>query len=208
MEFERGYLVMDHYYSSKPSSESKRERIEAEIAGHKFSFITDAGVFSKNRVDVGSEVLMTTASKTSFPEGNLLDVGCGYGPVGLYLAAVFPGRHIEMVDMNERALDLARDNAKLNEIENVEIYQSDLFENVENHQFAGIISNPPIRAGKKVVHQILEEAYDYLAPGGLLQIVIQKKQGAPSARKKMEEVFGNVERVALEKGYWILESKK
>lgn len=199
---------MDHYYSSKPSSESKRERIEAEIAGHKFSFITDAGVFSKNRVDVGSEVLMTTASKTSFPEGNLLDVGCGYGPVGLYLAAVFPGRHIEMVDMNERALDLARDNAKLNEIENVEIYQSDLFENVENHQFAGIISNPPIRAGKKVVHQILEEAYDYLAPGGLLQIVIQKKQGAPSARKKMEEVFGNVERVALEKGYWILESKK
>lgn len=208
MEFERGYLVMDHYYSSKPSSESKRETIEAEIAGHKFSFITDAGVFSKNRVDVGSEVLMTTASKTSFPEGNLLDVGCGYGPVGLYLAAAFPGRHIEMVDMNERALDLARDNAKLNEIENIEIYQSDLFENVENHQFAGIISNPPIRAGKKVVHQILEEAYDYLAPGGLLQIVIQKKQGAPSARKKMEEVFGNVERVALEKGYWILESKK
>ncbi|MEY8291906.1 class I SAM-dependent methyltransferase [Carnobacteriaceae bacterium 52-44] len=199
---------MDHYYSSKPSSESKRERIEAEIAGHKFSFITDAGVFSKNHVDVGSEVLMTTASKTSFPEGNLLDVGCGYGPVGLYLAAAFPGRHIEMVDMNERALDLARDNAKLNEIESVEIYQSDLFENVENHQFAGIISNPPIRAGKKVVHQILEEAYDYLAPGGLLQIVIQKKQGAPSARKKMEEVFGNVERVALEKGYWILESKK
>lgn len=199
---------MDHYYSSKPSSESKREIIEAEIAGRKFSFITDAGVFSKNRVDVGSEVLMTTASKTSFPEGDLLDMGCGYGPVGLYLAAAFPTRQIEMVDMNERALDLAKDNAKLNEIENVRIYQSNLFEHVENHQFAGIVSNPPIRSGKKVVHQILEEAYDHLLPGGLLQIVIQKKQGAPSARKKMEEVFGNVDRVALDKGYWILESKK
>lgn len=199
---------MDHYYSSKPSSKSNRETIETEITGKKFTFITDSGVFSKNRVDVGSEVLMTTAGKTSFPVGNLLDVGCGYGPVGIYLAAAFPGREIEMVDVNERAIDLAKENAKLNEVENVKVYASNLFEQVENKAFAGIISNPPIRAGKKVVHQILEEAYDYLMPGGLLQIVIQKKQGAPSARKKMEEVFGNVERVALEKGYWVLEARK
>lgn len=199
---------MDHYYSAKPSSESNRETIEVEISGRKFSFITDSGVFSKNRVDVGSEVLMTAAEKTDFPEGNLLDVGCGYGPVGLYLASIFPKRQIEMVDVNERALSLAKDNAKLNKIKNVEIYPSNLFDGVENQQFAGIISNPPIRAGKKVVHQILEEAYNYLMADGLLQIVIQKKQGAPSARKKMEEVFGNVERVALEKGYWVLESKK
>ena len=199
---------MDHYYSSKPSSESHRETINVEIAGNKFTFLTDAGVFSKKQVDVGSEVLMTTAAQTDFPTGNLLDVGCGYGPIGIYLAKAFPSRTIEMVDVNERAVDLAKENAKLNQVENVEIYESYLFEQVNNQMLAGIISNPPIRAGKKVVHQILEESYGYLVPGGILQIVIQKKQGAPSAKKKMEEIFGNVQRVALDRGYWILQSIK
>lgn len=199
---------MDHYYSSKPSSESHRETIEVNLSGRKFSFVTDAGVFSKKRVDLGSEVLATTAAHTAFPEGNLLDVGCGYGPIGLYLAKAFPNRQVEMIDINERAILLAKENAKLNATENTEIYASNLFEQVENHQFAGIISNPPIRAGKKVVHQILEEAYDYLRPEGKLLIVIQKKQGAPSAQKKMEAIFGNVNRVALEKGYWVLASTK
>lgn len=199
---------MDHYYSSKPSSESNREIIKTKLVGKEFSFITDSGVFSKNRVDVGSEVLMEATGKADFPDGNILDVGCGYGPIGLYLASAFPNREIEMVDINERALDLAKENAKLNDISNVKIYKSSLFEQVKDTKYAAIISNPPIRAGKKVVHQILEESYDHLTTGGILQIVIQKKQGAPSAKKKMEEVFGNVERVALDKGYWVLESKK
>lgn len=199
---------MDHYYSSKPSSESNREIIKTKLVGKEFSFITDSGVFSKNRVDVGSEVLMEAAGKADFPDGNILDVGCGYGPIGLYLASAFPNRKIEMVDINERALDLAKENAKLNDISNVKIYKSSIFEQVEDTKYGAIISNPPIRAGKKVVHQILEESYDHLTTGGILQIVIQKKQGAPSAKKKMEEVFGNVERVALDKGYWVLESKK
>lgn len=199
---------MDHYYSSKPSSESNREIIKTKLVGKEFSFITDSGVFSKNRVDVGSEVLMEAAGKADFPDGNILDVGCGYGPIGLYLASAFPNRKIEMVDINERALDLAKENAKLNDISNVKIFKSSIFEQVKETKYAAIISNPPIRAGKKVVHQILEESYDHLTTGGILQIVIQKKQGAPSAKKKMKEVFGNVERVALEKGYWVLESKK
>lgn len=199
---------MNHYYSSKPTSESQRETLKVEMDGKQFTFITDSGVFSKNRIDVGSEVLMTTAAKTNFPKGDILDVGCGYGAIGLYLAKTFPERTLEMIDVNERALELAKENAKLNQIENIRIHESYLFEQIENQKFAGIISNPPIRAGKNVVHKILEEAYDYLIDGGLLQIVIQKKQGAPSAKKKMEEVFGNVERVALDRGYWILQSKK
>lgn len=203
-----GMTKMDHYYTSKPSSKSDRESWETTIAGKEFSFTTDAGVFSKNKIDLGSEVLMTTAEKVHFPKGNLLDVGCGYGPIGIYLAHTFSKRQIEMIDVNERALDLARENAQKNNVGNVDIYPSDLFENVENKSFAGILSNPPIRAGKKVVHKILETAYDYLVEDGLLLIVIQKKQGAPSAKKKMEEVFGNVERINLEKGYWILASRK
>lgn len=199
---------MNHYYTSKPTSESNRETWHTMIEDKEFSFTTDSGVFSKNKIDLGSEVLMTTAARVQFPKGDLLDVGCGYGPIGIYLASTFLDREIEMVDVNERALDLAKINAEANDVSNVEIYQSDLFKQVENKHFAGIFSNPPIRAGKKVVHAILETAYDYLIEDGLLLIVIQKKQGAPSAKKKMQEVFGNVERINLEKGYWILASRK
>jgi len=199
---------MDHYYSKKPTSESNPETWKTEIKDQPFSFTTDAGVFSKYKVDFGSEVLMTTAERVDFPRGNLLDIGCGYGPVGLYLARAFPERTIEMTDVNERAVALAKENAKQNRVDNVDIYQSDLFEHIENQKFAGVISNPPIRAGKQVVHAILETAYDYLVDDGLLLIVIQKKQGAPSAKKKMEEVFSNVKRINLEKGYWILASRK
>lgn len=199
---------MDHYYTSKPTSESNRETWETTIEGKQFSFTTDSGVFSKKKIDLGSEVLMTTAAKVQFPKGDLLDVGCGYGPIGIYLADTFTDREVEMVDMNERALDLAQKNAEDNDVSNVDIYQSDLFEDVEKKDFAGILSNPPIRAGKKVVHAILETSYDHLMEEGLLLIVIQKKQGAPSAKKKMKEVFGNVKRIHLEKGYWILASRK
>lgn len=199
---------MDHYYSAKPTSQSERKKIKTTIGGHKFVLLTDAGVFSKDKVDTGSEVLIQAAQESDFPKGNILDLGCGYGAIGLTLAKTFPNREIEMVDVNERALELAQDNASLNEIENVKIYQSNIFGSVNSKKFAAIVSNPPIRAGKKVVHQILEESYDYLTDGGKLQIVIQKKQGAPSAQKKMLEVFGNVERIRLEKGYWVLESKK
>lgn len=199
---------MDHYYTKKPSSDSHQETWQTTINGKDFSYTTDSGVFSKNQIDIGSKVLMTTAETVDFPKGNLLDVGCGYGPIGLYLAKAFPDRQIDMIDINERAIALAKINAKENNISNVEIYASNLFEGVDNKQFAGIVSNPPIRAGKKVVHAILETAHDYLVEDGYLLIVIQKKQGAPSAKKKMEEVFGNVERINLEKGYWVLASKK
>lgn len=199
---------MDHYYLARPTSESDRKKMKTRIGGYDFVLMTDAGVFSKDKVDTGSEVLIQAAQESDFPKGNILDLGCGYGAIGLTLAKTFPNRKIEMVDVNERALELSKDNAALNTLENVKIYQSNIFESVEAKDYAAIISNPPIRAGKKVVHQILEESYDHLTDGGKLQIVIQKKQGAPSARKKILEVFGNVERIRLEKGYWVLESKK
>lgn len=199
---------MDHYYSKKPVSKSERMEWDASILGKTLQFVTDAGVFSKNRIDTGSQVLIETAAKSKFPAGEFLDIGCGYGPVGLFLSQQFPERSIDMIDVNTRALELAKENAELNAIENVSIYESDLYSEVEDKKYAAIFSNPPIRAGKKVVHTILEEAVDYLVEGGVLQIVIQKKQGAPSAQKKMKAVFGNVERIALDKGYWILESRK
>ena len=166
-------------------------------------FLTDAGVFSKKMIDFGSQVLL---SCLSFQQGEMvLDVGCGYGPLGLSLVKA-QGIHATMVDVNTRALDLAQKNAALNQVE-ATIFQSNVYEQVEG-SFDHIISNPPIRAGKKVVHEVLSGSFDHLNPGGDLTIVIQKKQGAPSAKAKMEEVFGNCEILKKDKGYYILRSEK
>ena len=113
-----------------------------------------------------------------------------------------------MVDVNERAIRLSGENAHINQIKNVKIYESSVFQNVQENEFAAVVSNPPIRAGKKVVHEILEQSKSFLQVGGELWIVIQKKQGAPSAMSKMEDVFGNVEVILKKKGYYILKSKK
>ncbi|MFC4323848.1 class I SAM-dependent methyltransferase [Litchfieldia salsa] len=199
--------MSDHYYTSQPSVASNPMRWSFELRNQSFQFTSDRGVFSKKEVDFGSKLLIETFQLTEV-QGSLLDVGCGYGPIGLTLAKVYDERTVEMIDVNERAIALAKENALINEVENVLIYKSDLFANVENKSFAAIVSNPPIRAGKKVVHEILTEGYERLAIGGELWIVIQKKQGAPSAIEKLETMFSDVEVVLKKKGYYIIKSKK
>ena len=169
-------------------------------------FITDIGVFSKTEVDFGTRLLVENFEAPQ-AEGDFLDVGCGYGPIGLSLAREFQHRNVHMIDVNERALVLSKKNAILNDVFNTSIYKSSTYDEV-NQVFSAILSNPPIRAGKAIVHQILEGAFSKLLSGGELWVVIQKKQGAPSAERKMLEVFGNCETIARKKGYLILKSKK
>ncbi|MEH7235964.1 class I SAM-dependent methyltransferase [Bacillus sp. JJ1562] len=197
--------MAEHYYTSKPTVASNQKTQAFVLKGQSFSFTSDSGVFSKNEVDFGSRLLIEEF-RTPEVAGPFLDIGCGYGPIGLALAKVHNERTVEMIDVNERAIELAKKNAEMNKVNNVEIHQSDLFTNVENRGFAAIISNPPIRAGKKVVHHILEESYRYLVPGGELWVVIQKKQGAPSAIEKLETVFEEVEIVERKKGYHIIKA--
>ena len=199
--------MTNHYYTNDPQSAHDYREWAFELRGHVLKFTTDSGVFSRDRVDYGSVVLLEHFETVLLPEGPILDVGCGYGPIGLTLAKE-TGRLVEMVDVNDRALELAQRNARINGIDKVEIYHSHAYESVKEHDFAAIVTNPPIRAGKKVVHEILSESYQYLTTGGTLTCVIQKKQGAPSAMKKLEEVFGNVGVVAKDKGYYILRSIK
>lgn len=200
--------MTNHYYSKNPSVQSDPKYWEFPLRGKTFRFKTDNGVFSKKEVDFGSRLLIESFSYPAGVEGRLLDVGCGYGPIGLSLANAYPDVMVEMVDVNARAVELAKENAASNGISNVELYESDVLENVEHTSFAAILTNPPIRAGKNVVHEIFTKSYDHLCAGGELWVVIQKKQGAPSAMEKMEALFGNVEVVLKKKGYYILLSKK
>ena len=201
--------MSNHYYTKNPETESKEASWTFPLRGREFRFISDSGVFSKKTVDFGSRLLIETFRLNEEVAGDILDVGCGYGPMGLALAYAYPARLVEMVDVNERAMSLARRNAEANNIRNVKVYESNTYDQVpEERQFAAIVSNPPIRAGEQVLHRILSEAHVHLLPGGTLTVVIQKKQGAPSAEQKMLDVFGNVAVIARDKGYWIIQSVK
>ena len=191
------------YYAETPDAAHDIHDLNVSLLGQGSHFYTDAGVFSKKMVDYGSQVLLNALDLERGK--NLLDVGCGYGPLGISLAKV-QGVQSTMIDINSRAIDLAKKNAERNGVV-AHIFQSNIYENV-SEKFDYIISNPPIRAGKKVVHEIIEGAFDHLNQGGSLTIVIQKKQGAPSAKAKMEDVFGNSEIIRKDKGYYILRSEK
>ncbi|MGI8317252.1 class I SAM-dependent methyltransferase [Halobacillus mangrovi] len=199
--------MSEHYYSKKTTADSDERSWSFTLRDHTLDFTTDNAVFSKREVDYGSRLLIESYEE---PEvgGDLLDLGCGYGPVGIALAKDFPDRHVWMVDVNERALNLADRNAKQNAVTNVTIQESDRLQGLVEHKFASILTNPPIRAGKKVVHQMFEESYKALLDQGELWIVIQKKQGAPSAKQKIEDLFGNVDVVVKQKGYYILKALK
>jgi 16S rRNA (guanine1207-N2)-methyltransferase len=200
-------ILTEHYYSRTQKVESDPKYWEFALLNTRFRFKTDNGVFSKREVDFGSRLLIETFNLPE-TDGKILDVGCGYGPIGLAIAKHHEQRSVHMVDVNERALELAQENAKINNVTNVEIYESDTLNEVKETEFAAILTNPPIRAGKKVVHEIFEQSHDHLVQGGELWVVIQKKQGAPSAIEKLKELYGHVEVAAKEKGYFIIKAKK
>lgn len=199
--------MTDYYYSKNPEVEHAEKNWTFELRGFNFKFTTDNGVFSKNTVDYGSRALLDAVDLSETPAGPILDMGCGYGPIGMTLAKLAPERQIDMVDVNERALGLAQKNCDLNQIQNVAIFESAEYQNV-TAQYAAILTNPPIRAGKTVVQNILKGAYDHLLSDGELDVVIQKKQGAPSAKQLMADTFGNVQIIHKDKGYYILQSIK
>ncbi|THF79089.1 class I SAM-dependent methyltransferase [Cohnella fermenti] len=199
--------MSEHYYTQKPQTANDRKSIAVELRGFKLQLTSDAGVFSRDGVDYGSRTLI---DRMTFAEdADVLDLGCGYGPIGLAAARLAPRGHVTMLDINERAVALALENAKRNGIGNVSAMQSDIYGSVEGRRFDAILSNPPIRAGKVVVHRILTEAKEHLNPGGSLWIVIQNKQGAPSARAKLEDTFGEdqVEEIGKDKGYRVYRAK-
>ncbi|HHW69981.1 MAG TPA: class I SAM-dependent methyltransferase [Clostridiales bacterium] len=193
---------MEHYYSSDPTAPHDINIIHYNIKGRTLKLKTDAGVFSKNKVDFGTDLLIKSLPSL---HGKVLDLGCGYGPIGICVAYLNPKTSVDMVDINKRAIELAKSNIVDNDIPNARAFVSDGFSNVDN-AYDAIITNPPIRAGKKVVYGLFEQSKYYLNPNGALYVVIQKKQGAPSAIKKLKSIFGNCNIINKQKGYFILQS--
>lgn len=198
--------MSEHYYTQRPTVKRDLNVTQEVLRGKTYTFMTDAGVFSKKGVDYGSKHLIETMLLKE--DAKVLDVGCGYGPIGLSAAVMCPSGHVTMVDINERAVELSMENARRNGINNVSILQSDLLEQVKDQRFDVVLTNPPIRAGKDVVHRIFTDAYDCLVEGGSIWVVIQKKQGAPSAMKKLESMYSEVAEVSKDKGYKILKATK
>ncbi|MCQ6254622.1 class I SAM-dependent methyltransferase [Methanocaldococcus sp.] len=195
-----------HYFSERPTTKSDIKIIEDILRGKKLKFKTDSGVFSHGKVDKGTKILIENVEVNK--DDDILDLGCGYGVIGISLADEV--KSVTMVDINRRSLKLAKENIKLNNLENqnIKVIYSDLYENIKNRKFDKIITNPPIRAGKEVLHRIIKEGKEMLKDRGEIWVVIQTKQGAKSLAKFMKEVFGNVETVTIKGGYRVLKSVK
>jgi 16S rRNA (guanine1207-N2)-methyltransferase len=198
---------MSHYFVNDDKVVSKPRIVVYSFNGVDFSLDSDNGVFSKNELDKGSELLIETLLPIDLGK-SLLDLGCGIGVIGLTLAYFHPGLNVYLSDVNTRALSLCDANANtLRLSQKVTVLQSDIYTKVEG-KFDSIVSNPPIRAGKKVTYEIYKGALEHLNDNGSLYIVIRKQQGALSVKSYLEELYGNVTVLARDKGYYVLKSTK
>ena len=198
---------MSHYFQDDPNLASNYKKISFEVNGITMDLLTDNGVFSKNKVDEGSLAFLKVLLPLELGK-NILDLGCGYGTIGLTLAMAKKEARITLADVNARALNMCKKNAEaLNLSQRVTILQSDIYEKIEG-PYDSIVVNPPIRAGKAVTYRMYEEAKQYLIDGGSLFIVIRKAQGAESAAKYIESIFGNIKMLDRHKGYHIYQAVK
>ncbi len=194
-------LKLAHYYENDPALKSAQKTLNYVQNGDKFVFTTDLGVFSNKALDYGSTLLIREVMKR-YDEGDILDVGCGYGFIGIVLARNYTRAHVSMVDINERAVSLANINIAANNISNAEALVSDGYANVVK-KYRYIVINPPIRAGKQVYYPLLAGAKDYLTKDGTLMFVIKKQHGAKSAAKFVSETYGNCTLLQKDSGYYV-----
>ena len=195
----------DQYYTREPGSASNPVPCAFDYRGKHLRFMTDAGVFSKGELDTGSRLLMDALPAELC--GRILDLGCGWGPIGIGAKAAWPAAEVVMADVNIRALTLAGENAARNGVQ-VTCVESDGFSALGDQVFDAILTNPPIRAGKQVIYRLFEEAATHLKAGGSLFLVIRKQQGAESCIRFLKTIYASVEKLDRSGGFWVIEAKK
>ena len=192
---------MSHYFTND-DIESKEKKINVKVADLDLKFITDNGTFSKKGLDFGTRTLIENINIKNI-EGDVLDLGCGWGPIGITIAKSQKA-NIDMTDINERALNLARKNAKLNNVK-VNIYQSNAFENIDK-MYDYIVTNPPIRVGKEILYNLLFSSLDHLKENGKLYLVVNKNQGAKTLMKDLSDK-AKITLVVKNKGFYIISAE-
>jgi 16S rRNA (guanine1207-N2)-methyltransferase len=203
-EGKEGVSRSSHYFSKEPSRAGKKYILRLEIGGQRIELASCGGLFSKDKVDNGTLLLLK--SLVLPPKGSVLDMGCGCGVVGITIAMMRPQLGVTMVDVNPLAVKYARDNLESNGVANAEALESDLYSSLDGRNFETIVSNPPLAAGYKVIFPLIEGAKSHLKEGGSLQLVLRK--GVNAIPRKMEEVFGNVELISRGSGYKVFRSVK
>lgn len=201
---ETGNLVLEHYFTNNQNLKSELRDINFSLNENNFTFKSDNGVFSKNKIDYASLFLVKTFLTTNKKEfNNILDIGCGYGFIGITLSKLL-NKHVDMFDINKRAIHLCKMNIEINKVD-ATVDESNIYENVVNN-YDLIITNPPIRAGKSVLMDFLKGGLARLNKDGELWFVISKDQGAKSVKKELEKIC-TCELIEKSKGFWVLSAK-
>ncbi len=195
---------MEYYFTARPGAPSRPRQLQARLRGRTWTFLTDRGVFAKGAVDAGTCLLIE--AMVLAPSDAVLDLGCGYGPVGIVAAALVPRGHVVFVDINERAVALARENVRRHALANAEVLHGDGCAPVAGRLFDVVLTNPPIRAGKAIVRRLVREAWEHLRPGGRFVFVARTAQGAKTLARDVTLVFGAVKEIDRAGGYRVYEA--
>jgi 16S rRNA (guanine1207-N2)-methyltransferase len=204
--FKKEIKMSNQYFENNPNIKSVEHKITFYYKQYMIYLTSDSGIFSKREVDYGTNFLLKSLV-VSDKVKDVLDVGCGYGPIGIAMAMEHPGVSVDMIDVNERAIALCKRNIEDNRLSNAHAFVSNLYQNITKN-YDIIVTNPPIRAGKSIIYEIFSQAFDHLNDGGELWVVIQKKQGALSALAKIQSVFKDAKIIDKDKGYCIILARR
>lgn len=194
---------MAHYFTNEENLKSDIKKVNVVIHSTNYYFYTDNGVFSKGELDFGTELLLKTFEYTYPQDKNALDIGCGCGPIGLYLSKL--GFFVDMCDVNERAISLSRKSLDEQKLK-ANTFISDAYSTVDK-KYDYILSNPPIRVGKQKLYEIVMNAKDYLNENGEVWLVVRKDKGADSLVRDMKNIYNEVEVVEKKKGFYIIKAR-
>ena len=206
--------MAQYYFDPDPVAPSNKKHVEYRVNGLNFKFVTDSAVFCKTCVDKGTDLMIQTTIDDIKKRGagrneRLLDLGCGWGVVGIVMKSIFTLFDVTCVDVNSRAVSLAKENAGLNPKKPDRILVSDILAALpEDDLYDTVMTNPPVRAGKATVFAFYEQAKSHMKDGGAIYVVLQRKQGADSTKKKLQELFGNCEVLSIDGGYRVMKSVK
>lgn len=192
---------MAHYFTNDEIEDTRPIPVEFEIDGRHFSLTSQAGVFSKDKLDTGTRILLESIL-TQQPAQHVLDLGCGIGTIGVVISSFWKS-DITGIDISRRAADLAQANYRKYRVHGKVICQDGV-----SGSYDCVVLNPPIRAGKEVIYRLFRESFDHLEPAGILYIVIRKQHGAASAQKYLESLGFQVARINRDKGFWVLKAQK